>query len=133
MQDDDESQKDEEDAVSKPVGTKVIKSCLENLTRNIDRLIREDQEYEQDYMVKLVQDDLRQQEIKKMMDLLKEVDFAEGEQISGSFNYREKDKIKNIRESVVVAQEFFDGKYDPKKLDMRKKMKKKKKNKLVQD
>ena len=65
--------------MSKPVGTKVIRSCLENLTRNIDRLIREDQEYEADYMVKLVQDDLRQQEIKKMMDLLKEVDFAEGE------------------------------------------------------
>lgn len=59
----------------------------------------------------------------KMMDLMKEVDFAEGEQITGAFNYREKDNAKRIKESVDVAQEFFDGKYDPKKLELRKKIK----------
>lgn len=62
-----------------------------------------------------------------MMDLLKEVDFAEGEQIAGAFNYREKDYSKRIQESVEVANEFFEGKFDPKKLDLRKKMKVKKK------
>ena len=117
--DDSEQQKEEDDPLQKAVGTKVIRHCLESLTRNIDRLIREEKEFEKDYWVKLVQDDMRQQEIKKMMDLLKEVDFAEGEQVAGSFNYREKDKIKNIRESVDVANDFFDGKYDPKKLELR--------------
>ena len=54
---------------------------------------------------------------------MKEVDFAEGEQIAGAYNYREKDNAKRIKESVDVAQEFFDGKYDPKKLELRKKIK----------
>ena len=61
----------------------------------------------------------------KMIDLMKEIDFTEGEQIKGAFNYREKDNAKRIKESVDVAQEFFDGKYDPKKLELRNKLKKK--------
>jgi len=76
-------------------------------------------------MVELVQNELRYSEMNKMIDLMKEVDFAEGEQIAGAFNYREKDNAKRIKESVIVAQEFFDGKYDPKKLELRNKIRKK--------
>lgn len=75
---DDESQKDEGDQKKVP-GTKVIKQCLETLTRNIDRIRKEEKENQKDFMVTLVQNEIRNIELNKMMDLMKEVDFAEGE------------------------------------------------------
>ena len=46
------------------------------------------------FMVKLVQNDIRNIEIAKMVDLLSEVDFAAGESSESAFKYREKDRAK---------------------------------------
>ena len=65
----------------------------------------------------------------KMVDLLREVDFAPSDQIHSAFKYRENDRSKRMKESLQVVQEFFEGKFDPKKLDMRKKVQKRLKKK----
>lgn len=88
---------------SQKVNTKVIRMCLETLTRNIDRLANQAEESQKEFLVQLVQNDLRNAEMNKMIDLMKEIDFTEGEQIKGAFNYREKDNAKRIKESVDVA------------------------------
>ena len=96
-EDGDSSDKDADaDPLAKGVSSSVIKQCLETLTRNIDRMTNQEKEDQKDYMVSLVQNDIRNAELDKMFDLVKEVDFAVGEQISGAFNYREKDYTKRI-------------------------------------
>lgn len=77
--DDDSNKADDVDTLSKPVGSKIIRQCLETLTRNIDRLTHDEKENQKEYMVTLVQNDIRNVELNKMMDLVKEIDFAEGE------------------------------------------------------
>lgn len=77
------------------------------------------------FMVKLVQNDIRNSEFDQMVNMLREVDFTEKSQVEGALRYKEKDRSKRLQEQSRIQQEFFSGKFDPKKLEMRKKVKKK--------
>ena len=51
-----------------------------------------------------------------MTELLDELNFAEPSVLSGQFDYKMKDIKANIKESVIISDEYHQGKFDPKLL-----------------
>ena len=71
-----------------PVSSKILKKALEMITRNIDRLGRENTNFYNNMMVKMVKQDIRDEEILKIINLMKDIDNLEADQIEGVFYYR---------------------------------------------
>jgi len=75
-------------------------------------------------MHKLVLNDLRQSELNKITDLLKEIDFAEPVALYGMFDYRQKTANERLGVEVEVIKEFRANEFDPDKLKNYKKSRK---------
>ena len=55
----------------------MLKKCIEAITRNIDLMERENKEYYQGLMTKIATQEIRDYELDKIIDLIKDVDYAE--------------------------------------------------------
>ena len=65
-----------------------MRKCIESLTRNIDRLSKQTKDYNQEYLVNLVSNQMKTDETMKVINIMTDIDFLEPEQIEGAFLYR---------------------------------------------
>eukprot|EP00356_Strombidium_inclinatum_P001808 CAMPEP_0170512514 /NCGR_PEP_ID=MMETSP0208-20121228/66892_1 /TAXON_ID=197538 /ORGANISM="Strombidium inclinatum, Strain S3" /LENGTH=76 /DNA_ID=CAMNT_0010796153 /DNA_START=1785 /DNA_END=2012 /DNA_ORIENTATION=- len=75
---------------------KDMRKQLDFLSKNIDRLGRESKDFYRDFLTTLVTQNFRDQELNKISDNLKEIDFAEAETLAGMYEYRLKDENDKI-------------------------------------
>ena len=101
----------------------MFKKAVENIIRNIDIMGRQKKEFYQDMFTKMVQQDVRDEELKKLHDFMKEVDYAEPGRIFPLYENR----MNELQELEVIAQEvakeYKEGKTDPNNTNFRLKKK----------
>ena len=73
------------------IDSKVLKKCLHALTANIDRQKRQNPKFYNEMFTKLVTQDIRQAEISKIIDLLKELEETAPVNLKTHFDYRMND------------------------------------------
>jgi hypothetical protein len=66
---------------------KAFRKAFESVVHNIDRMGRKDQLYYQEMMAKMVTQDIRNDELLKLADALKEIDYSEADQLLTLFDY----------------------------------------------
>jgi len=98
-----------------PLATKDLRKKLDFLSKNLDLIDQDSKKFYRNYLTKMVSQNIRDIELKKITDNLKEIDFAEAEAIPGMFEYRFKDEQDRILVSMEVAKEYKEGKNDPNK------------------
>lgn len=116
------SPKQAEAAATNPV---LLRKCIESLNKNIDRIDRESQKYYKEMMIKMVTQDLRDQELKKTIEVLKELEYQVPSKLPQEFD----NMMSEIREqnaiATQVAHEYHSGRFDFSKLQGMKLKKKK--------
>ena len=104
-----------ERATYKRAKSKDLKKKLDFLSKNIDRINRESKEFYRTFLTGLVSQNLRDSELNKISENLKEIDFAEPDSLAGMYEYRLKDENDKVLVSMEVTREYREGKIDPRK------------------
>ena len=68
------TQNDEEEEVAPLVSSAIIKNQIDALTNNIDRIESNNRAYHKEMLTKMLQQDIRDVELNRITDLLKEID-----------------------------------------------------------
>lgn len=103
---------------------KVLRKDIETLARHVDHIHATDSKIYRNMMHKLVLNELRQDELNKVTDLLKEIEFAEPVALYGMFDYRQRTNNERLGVEVEVIKEFRANEFDPNKLQNYKKTRK---------
>lgn len=114
-------------AVNAPVKqgrVKLIRKAIDTITRNIDMMDIKSKEEYKEMITRWVKMDLREKEIKKIADVLKDIDYAEPDQLGALYEYRTNDFNEKIKIAVDVAREYKEGKLDPQKFESKTKKRK---------
>ena len=72
---DSEPKKEEEDQYGAGISSKVIKKCIEAMSKNIDHMIRQNDVYYHGLMTKRVIEQIRHDELSRVTESLKEIDL----------------------------------------------------------
>ena len=109
-------------ALNAPVKTgrgKLIRRAIDNITKNIDQLELKSREEYKDMYTKFVKLDLRETQLNRISELLKDIDYAEPVQIPALYEYRNRDEQDKIKIALESAKEHKEGKLDPKQFEKR--------------
>lgn len=116
--------KDPEAAWKNGISSEVIKRCIEAMSRNIDNMNRKSAQFYHKLMTKRVIEEIREEELKKVIEVLRNIDQAP-EQLYQVIGYRMKEKNEETLAAAEVAKEYHMGKFDPKLVARNNKKKKK--------
>lgn len=106
---------------------KLTRRAIENITKNIDQIeMRSKREYKE-MLTNQIELHARDEQMQKVTDILKDIDYADPDQLYALYHYRVKDENDKIKTAREVAKEFHEGKFDPNKKEGKSKTKKKKK------
>ena len=86
---------------------------------------RKNSSFYKEMLTKMVTQNIRDEQMLKLADALKEIDYSEPEQIISMFEYHNNDANERTMIALDVAKEYREGKLDPHKVKMNKASKKK--------
>lgn len=90
----------------------------------IDFMERKNKPYYQELLTKMVQQNIRDEELLKLTDALKEIDYSEPDQLMTLFDYHDQNMIEKTKTALDVAKEYKEGKLDPYKFKLNKNLRK---------
>ena len=114
----------EKDLLADGVSSNILRLCIEAMSRNANHMGEESAKFQKRLMQKRVTEQIRHDELKKTIEILREVDQEPG-LVKQQVEYKLGEKNDEIRAQVVVANEYHSGKFDPKKATNQKARKKK--------
>jgi hypothetical protein len=85
--------------------SKEIRQELDFITRNIDRLSKQSKKDKNSFVTAMVINDLRDNEINRVTDMLRQIDAVGPELLEQVFKYKEKEDMAQLVESMEVARE----------------------------
>ena len=93
----------------------VIKQKLEGITRVINQTLIQSKADAQEQIAKQVLNNFRNEELQRISDTFREIDFAEPNTFSTMYYYKANDADEKLQIQLDVTDEYKDGKLDPNK------------------
>lgn len=94
----------------------LLKKCIDAITKNIDRIDRESKSHYKEMLTRMVAQDIRDQELKKTMEVLKELESQVPSRLPTDFNTKMAELREQCQIAEQVAMEYHTGRFDFSKL-----------------
>ena len=97
-----------------------MRKSIEKLIKAIDHTEKISKDYYKEMLTKFVMQQIKNQQIQKLTETFKEIDFVEPGQLINYFGYKTNDQNEQIRQIIEVIKEYREGKNDPNRFKKKK-------------